>query len=109
MGDYGALAAIGGIFTGLLAFFKFFLDRQIRDLDRRVIRCEERWDAQRTRSHLALEELSKADLIMHYVHDRLDACTCDALEVVAPSIERYIAGLPERNAVLKEMSKAIAS
>ncbi len=101
MENFGVLAGYSGLFAAVLAFFKFFLNRQIRDLDKRLVACETKWDLQRTRSHRVIQELVKGDLLLQYVNDQHQACTCGSLDVIAPALERYIADLPDRNEMLK--------
>ena len=66
------------------------------ELDTRVAICEERWAEQRSLKHQALNDLTRAELMLHIVNDLMTNCSCKALDVLSPMIPDYLKTLEAR-------------
>lgn len=76
-------------------------DREIKGLNRRIGIMEVSYDLQRTRAHRAVNELTKAEMILDIVNDLKANCTCEALLVVEPILDRWIENSEARREALK--------
>jgi hypothetical protein len=94
----GQYAGATGVVLALIAFVKFFLWNQIKDLRRDVarlrddvVRIEGKYDEERGRKHKAFNDVARATMALELVRRLAETCTCGVLDPLTEIIERLFA------------------
>jgi hypothetical protein len=94
----GQYAGATGVVLALIAFMKFFLWNQIKDLRRDVTRLrddmariEAKYDEERGRKHKAFNDVARATMALELVRRLAESCTCGVLDPLTEIIERLFA------------------
>ena len=92
-GLIGAGAGAVAVVLALIAFIRFFLVRQIRDLTRRVNGLEEKYDEERGQKHKAYNDVARTTMALDLVQRLAKECQCGVLSPLEQIIARLVAEL----------------
>lgn len=111
--EWAAPTLSGVIVVVIIVLYKLILDRSaFRELEKRIAdqdkeidklqtrlnSVEDKYEYQRSLKHQAVGFLAKADLIITIVSDLKANCTCEALLILDPIIDRYMEEMKVREA-----------
>lgn len=86
----GQYAGASAILLALIAFIRFFLVRQIRDLTKRVDSLEEKYDHERGLKHKAYNDVARTVMALDLVQRLAAECKCGVLSPLEQVIARLV-------------------
>ena len=89
-GQLAGAGAVGAVALALIAFIRFFLVRQIRDLTVRVDDLEEKYDLERSLKHKAYNDVARTVMALDLVQRLAEECQCGVLSPLELVIGRLI-------------------